>query len=135
MRPPFSITCYCGFLAGCMFALTANAPGATRIAASPSQPEVEKTIDAAADGDTVRLSEGTATWTASVTVTGKFITIQGAGIDKTTIVGGDYAPSSRRPTHRVFDDGDNIRKIGWPACGEIDIMEFVGHTPNRVRDD
>lgn len=28
--------------------------------------------------------------------------------------------------------GDNIRKIGWPACGEIDIMEFVGHTPNKV---
>ncbi len=28
--------------------------------------------------------------------------------------------------------GDNIRKIGWPACGEIDIMEFVGHTPNKM---
>jgi beta-glucanase (GH16 family) len=28
--------------------------------------------------------------------------------------------------------GDNITKIGWPACGEIDIMEFVGHTPNKV---
>jgi beta-glucanase (GH16 family) len=28
--------------------------------------------------------------------------------------------------------GDNISKIGWPACGEIDIMEFVGHTPDKV---
>jgi beta-glucanase (GH16 family) len=28
--------------------------------------------------------------------------------------------------------GDNITKIGWPACGEIDIMEFVGHTPDKV---
>jgi len=28
--------------------------------------------------------------------------------------------------------GDNIGEIGWPRCGEIDIMEFVGKDPNRV---
>ncbi len=27
--------------------------------------------------------------------------------------------------------GDNIGKVGWPKCGEIDIMEYVGHTPKR----
>jgi len=27
--------------------------------------------------------------------------------------------------------GDNIGKVGWPACGEIDIMEFVGKDPNH----
>ena len=103
MRSPFSVTCYCSFLAGCMFALTTTAQAVTRIPTSLLQPDVQKTIDAAVDGDTVQLPEGTATWAAGVTVTGKFITIQGAGIDKTTIVGGDYAPSSRRPTHRVFE--------------------------------
>ena len=28
--------------------------------------------------------------------------------------------------------GDNETTIGWPRCGEIDIMEFVGHDPNHV---
>ncbi|MBN1581811.1 MAG: glycoside hydrolase family 16 protein [Anaerolineae bacterium] len=28
--------------------------------------------------------------------------------------------------------GTNIDTVGWPACGEIDIMENVGFEPNRV---
>jgi beta-glucanase (GH16 family) len=28
--------------------------------------------------------------------------------------------------------GANFDEIGWPDCGEIDIMELVGHQPNRV---
>jgi beta-glucanase (GH16 family) len=28
--------------------------------------------------------------------------------------------------------GTNISDIGWPACGEIDIMELVGHEPSTV---
>lgn len=28
--------------------------------------------------------------------------------------------------------GTNISSIGWPACGEIDIMELVGHEPSTV---
>ena len=28
--------------------------------------------------------------------------------------------------------GENISDIGWPACGEIDIMEMVGHEPGTV---
>lgn len=27
--------------------------------------------------------------------------------------------------------GENIDKVGWPKCGEIDIMEFLGHETNR----
>ena len=27
--------------------------------------------------------------------------------------------------------GDNIGSVGWPSCGEIDIMENVGRTPNN----
>lgn len=28
--------------------------------------------------------------------------------------------------------GESITRIGWPACGEIDIMEVVGHEPHRL---
>ena len=32
----------------------------------------------------------------------------------------------------IWTLGSNRTTIGWPRCGEIDIMEFVGKDPNRV---
>jgi hypothetical protein len=69
--------------------------GATLSAASCSQIDVQAAIDAAQDGDTVLLPAGTATWTKTVTIgapgdpnRAKFITLQGAGMDKTVIIHG-----------------------------------------------
>ncbi len=28
--------------------------------------------------------------------------------------------------------GSNFTSVGWPACGEMDIMEYVGFDPNRI---
>ncbi len=28
--------------------------------------------------------------------------------------------------------GSNIKEVGWPSCGEIDIMEYVGYQPNTI---
>jgi beta-glucanase (GH16 family) len=32
----------------------------------------------------------------------------------------------------IWTLGTNRTSVGWPRCGEIDIMEFVGKDPNRV---
>ena len=80
----------------------ADADGETIVAASLSQADVQKAVDGATDGSTVELPAGTATWSTAVTVTDKFISIVGAGVDKTTIVGGEYPPSTGLPSHRIF---------------------------------
>ena len=28
--------------------------------------------------------------------------------------------------------GNNIDQVSWPACGEIDILELLGHEPNKI---
>ncbi len=103
MRLSLTVSCGLVLLACHMFVLSSAGQGATRVAQSLSQADVQKAVDAAVDGDIVQLPVGTGTWTASVTATDKFITIQGAGTGRTTIVGGDYVPSATRPTHRVFE--------------------------------
>lgn len=32
----------------------------------------------------------------------------------------------------IWTLGDNIPQVGWPSCGEIDIMEFVGKAPGEI---
>ena len=32
----------------------------------------------------------------------------------------------------IWTLGSNIEKVGWPSCGEIDIMEYVGFEPNAI---
>jgi beta-glucanase (GH16 family) len=41
-------------------------------------------------------------------------------------------PAGRGVWPAIWMLGDNIRKVGWPACGEIDIMEFWGIKPGMV---
>src|SRR5574337_136844 len=57
-------------------------------AQSCSQHDVQKAIDSASRGDTVNVPSGSCTWSTKTVVT-KQITLQGAGIDSTTINCGD----------------------------------------------
>lgn len=41
-------------------------------------------------------------------------------------------PTGRGTWPAIWTLGTNRRKVGWPTCGEIDIMENVGFDPNRI---
>ncbi|TLX74944.1 glycoside hydrolase family 16 protein [Labilibacter sediminis] len=41
-------------------------------------------------------------------------------------------PSGRGIWPAIWMLGANLNSVGWPACGEIDIMEYVGYEPNIV---
>lgn len=41
-------------------------------------------------------------------------------------------PSSLGTWPAIWMLGTNINEVGWPACGEIDILEHVGYMPDTV---
>ncbi len=68
------------------FALMAVlAKGATIPASSPLFTDVQKAANSAVSGDIVTVPAGAATWTSMLTLSGKAITLQGAGVGVTTI--------------------------------------------------
>lgn len=41
-------------------------------------------------------------------------------------------PGGRGSWPAIWMLGSNIHEVGWPKCGEIDIMEYVGYNPNVI---
>ena len=67
---------------------SANAYAATKNAASCSRADVGTAVNSASDGDTIVIPAGTCTWTSNLTITGKILVLQGAGMNNTVIVDG-----------------------------------------------
>jgi hypothetical protein len=72
-------------LATLILALPGSAEAATINAASVSLTDVTRAVASAADGDTVVVPAGTASWTNNLAIS-KAITLQGAGIGRTIII-------------------------------------------------
>ena len=41
-------------------------------------------------------------------------------------------PAGRGVWPAIWMLGTNITQVGWPVCGELDIMEYVGHDPDTI---
>ncbi len=61
-----------------------------------------------------------------ITTSGKFSTKYGRIDVKARL------PKGKGVWPAIWMLGDNIKSIGWPGCGEIDIMELRGSRPNTV---
>ncbi|HJS81718.1 MAG TPA: hypothetical protein VJ742_02670, partial [Nitrososphaera sp.] len=60
----------------------------TITATSCSRNDVGNAVNSAGNGDTVLIPAGNCTWTTNLTITGKYLTLQGAGAGKTIITDG-----------------------------------------------
>ncbi|MFP4017466.1 MAG: Ser-Thr-rich GPI-anchored membrane family protein [Halanaerobiales bacterium] len=108
-------------------------------AASPSQEDVQAAIDQAEDGDIVLVPAGTATWStddankSAVVIDKKGINLMGAGVGKTTILGGYaiYVNGGRGNPFRISGfsfRGANI-VIGGDCLGwRIDNCDFYNES-------
>lgn len=71
-------------------------------------------------------SEGHKVTSGSITTQGKFAFKYGLIEVRAKV------PTGKGTWPAIWTLGTNINKIGWPRCGEIDIMEYVGFDPNKV---
>lgn len=134
----------------CNLIYVSNANAATIYAASCSQSDVQAAIDSASNGDNVLVPAGECTWTTvgdtwSVEVSGKSITLRGAGIDQTIINDGTGKYGEREPlairvangirvtgfTFKGMESGDVAIVAGGANNFRIDHCEFNGGSAGR----
>jgi len=108
----------------CSLTVLGDARAETVKAASCAQQDVQRAIDAARDGDVVEVPAGTATWLAedenhpAVLISGKRVTLRGAGADQTVITDGNRV--AWRDLLIWIDGQQPARVTGFTFKGFID---------------
>src|SRR5579885_2634913 len=83
-------------------------------------------FDQAAQGGTRRGREFAEYTSASLTTRGKASWTYGRIEVKAKL------PAGRGTWPAIWTLGTNLSAVGWPACGEVDMMEFVGFDPGVI---
>ena len=132
------------FLAGLTLNVLSQADAATINATSVSFADVASAIALAADGDTVVVPAGTASWTSILLIT-KGITLQGAGNDATVILddvprtlaneGGSIIAASSTPSQSFRLTGFTFRNGSLTTAGSGTVRISGASTVPSVRVD
>jgi beta-glucanase (GH16 family) len=88
------------------------------------------------DPANIRVANGTVTITA-LNNSGSYTSARIKTQEKVKVQYGRIDVRAKLPTGQgiwpaIWMLGANITSVNWPACGEIDIMELVGHQPQQV---
>lgn len=93
------------------------------------------------EGDNAHIEDGKLIITAEKlddnTSRGSYTSTRMVSMDKQEFTYGKIEVRAKLPSGRgiwpaIWMLGSNISTAGWPACGEIDIMEYVGYEPDVV---
>jgi beta-glucanase (GH16 family) len=93
------------------------------------------------DGDNVEVKDGKLIITAKKVnenkVAGSYTSTRMISMDKQEFTYGRFEIRAKLPRGTgiwpaIWMLGADFSTVGWPACGEIDIMEYVGHEPNTI---
>lgn len=93
------------------------------------------------NGDNVELNDGklviTAVKVSDDKVAGSYTSSRMITLNKKEFTYGRMEIRAKLPSGTgiwpaIWMLGSNIKTVSWPACGEIDIMEYVGYEPNTV---
>ena len=123
-------------LIACLLLLLPSLAWGATYTTNGSRSDVQSKVNGASSGDTVTVPSGSFTWAGAVTVTGKALTISGAGIDTTTITAGSAGAFSVACTAANFVEitgftfapnanaGDGLIEMSGPTAGGNDEVGF-----------
>ncbi len=86
---------------------------------SPDQESVESCIASAADGDTIAVSEGAATWTGRIAIADKGVVLLGAGAGRTVITSGGFTLTSSASRISGFTFEWSSNEYTWVIEGSL----------------